>query len=79
MTNREFSIMQENDINKQIKDLKCGGGRNSGIDLLRSIAMFMVVVLHVLNYGVEYESLPPFSINWGIAWFLEGASITNIK
>ena len=56
-----------------------GGGRNSGIDLLRSIAMFMVVVLHVLNYGVEYESLPPFSINWGIAWFLEGASIVAVN
>ena len=45
--------------------------RNYGIDALRIIAMFMVVILHVLGKGGVLISLEKFSLGYEIAWFLE--------
>lgn len=45
--------------------------RNYGIDLLRILAMYMVVVLHVLGHGGILEACERFSLNYYIAWFLE--------
>lgn len=47
-------------------------GRNVGIEILRVISMFMVILLHILNHGVNYPELTPFSGNWYFAWFIEG-------
>ena len=49
-------------------------GRDYGIDLLRILAMFMVVVLHVLGQGgvLEAEAITP--VNFWTAWFLEIAT-----
>lgn len=45
--------------------------RNYGIDLLRILAMYMVVVLHVLGCGGILENCERFSLNYYVAWFLE--------
>ena len=48
--------------------------RNYGIDLLRIIAMYMVVVLHILGCGGILETCKKFSLNYYVAWFLETAA-----
>lgn len=45
--------------------------RNYGIDLLRVIAMIMVVCLHVLLYGMDINAIPSGTVNYYIAWALE--------
>ena len=45
--------------------------RNYGIDLLKIVSMFMVVVLHVLRHGGILENVPILSINDTVAWVME--------
>lgn len=45
--------------------------RNYGIDMLRLVSMFMVVILHVLGRGGVLEATTRYSANYGLAWFLE--------
>ncbi len=45
--------------------------RNYGIDALRIVAMFMVVLLHVLGNGGVLLSTEVFSLHHSLAWFLE--------
>lgn len=45
--------------------------RNRGIDLLRIISMLMIVTLHTLGHGGILDATERFSVNYGIAWFLE--------
>lgn len=45
--------------------------RNYGIELLRIIAMFMIVVLHTLGQGGILASVTPNSPHFHIAWMLE--------
>lgn len=47
--------------------------RNLGIDLLRLILMFMVVLLHILGHGGILTTAVPFSANYIIAWLIETA------
>ena len=35
--------------------------RNRGVDLLRMVAMWMVVILHILNKGGVLEAAAPLS------------------
>ena len=42
--------------------------RNYGIDLLRMIAMLMVVILHILGKGGVLQAAPPLSIRYETAW-----------
>ena len=51
------------------KDIK--SQRNYGIDLLRLLSMFMVVVLHVLGQGGILENTQALSVKGEIFWFLE--------
>ena len=41
--------------------------RNFGIDLLRIVAMIMIVMLHVLGYGGILENANQFSNHYWIA------------
>lgn len=45
--------------------------RNSGIDLLRIIAMILVVTHHFLGHGEVLDCVTPLSINWYVLWFLK--------
>ncbi|MBQ7688200.1 MAG: acyltransferase family protein [Clostridia bacterium] len=48
--------------------------RNYGVDLLRIVAMCMVVILHVLNFGGILEAAKGDPVKEGTAWFLEIAA-----
>lgn len=50
-----------------------------GIDLLRIVAMFMIVVLHILGPGGILENTNLLSINYNIGWFLEIASYCSVN
>lgn len=45
--------------------------RNYGIDLLKIVSMFMVVVLHVLGHGGVLEHALDLTLNDTVAWFIE--------
>ena len=45
--------------------------RNVGVEILRIVAMFMIVILHILSLGLNYNELIPYTQNWYIANFLE--------
>lgn len=45
--------------------------RNYGIDLLRIVSMFMIIVLHIINHGGVLTLLTSLSPAYEIAWFLE--------
>lgn len=45
--------------------------RNYGVDALKILSMFMVVVLHTLGKGKILESTEPFSAQYEVAWLLE--------
>ena len=53
-------------------------GRNYGIDALRILAAFMVLVLHILGQGGVLRSLPTLSVNHCVAWALEIASFCAV-
>ncbi len=62
-------------INTQIdKSLCAEEKRNYGIDFLKIISAFMVVVLHVLGQGGVLSACENGSLKWYIAWALEIAS-----
>ena len=46
---------------------------NAGVDLLRVLSMFMVVVLHVLGQGGVLAALTPGTPGWALGWTLECA------
>ena len=46
-------------------------GRNYGIDALRIVSMWMVVILHILDQGGILSRLTLFSAKYEAAWFLE--------
>lgn len=45
--------------------------RNYGIDLLRMISMFMIVVLHILGQGGVMVKIPGMESSFYASWFLE--------
>ena len=59
---------------EKIASRQLNSQRNSGIDLLRIITMYMVIVLHVLGSGGVLESAPASSLHYWILWFLEIAA-----
>ena len=56
---------------KELEIKEVNTQRNFGIDLLRLISMFMVVVLHVLGNGGVLRNTQPLSIKSEVLWFLE--------
>lgn len=46
--------------------------RNKGLDILKILSMYMVVILHILSRGSGLlTTLAPGSATWDLAWFLE--------
>lgn len=54
-------------------------GRNWGIDLLRILSMFMVVVLHVLGQGGVLVAQAPLDCGWTLCWILESACFCAVN
>lgn len=48
--------------------------RNPGLDLLRSLSMLMVVVLHLLGRGGVMAAVVPFTAHYWAVWLLETAA-----
>lgn len=46
--------------------------RNFGLDILKILSMFMVVVLHTLGKGKVLQTVNPFSVNYYIAQYIDG-------
>lgn len=53
--------------------------RNIGIDLLRILSMFMVVLLHVLGKGGVLSNTVPLSLNYNLAYFIEIAAYCAVN
>lgn len=53
--------------------------RICGIDLLKIVSMFMIVVLHVLGKGGILNNAPDGSSQYYIAWFLESAAFCSVN
>lgn len=45
--------------------------RNVGIDLLKILAMFMIVIWHILGHGGIINSVETFSLNYKIVWLIK--------
>lgn len=53
--------------------------RQVNIELLRIVAMFMVVVLHCNVFGENMRNTDPLTLNWFGVWFLEKVSIVAVN
>lgn len=53
--------------------------RNYGIDFLRLLSMFMVVVLHTLGDGGILPNTEPLSLKYWVAWTLEIACYCSVN
>lgn len=53
--------------------------RNYGIDFLRILSMFMIVLLHTLGNGGVLYSAEPLSLHYWVCWFLEIASYCAVN
>lgn len=56
-----------------------GSGRKTGIDILRMLSMYMVVVLHVLGQGGVLSSTQWMSKRYMAAWWLETAAYCAVN
>ncbi len=45
--------------------------RNYGIDLLRIVSMYFILILHMLGKGGVLENVVLFSLNWHFIWLIE--------
>lgn len=53
--------------------------RQYGIDLLRMISMFMIIVLHILLQGGIFSAVKPLSHQFDVAWMLEALCICAVN
>lgn len=53
--------------------------RNSGIDLLKIISMFMIVILHVILYGLKFSNLNIFSVKGIFTNLIEGICLCAVN
>lgn len=56
----------------------CFDSRNRGIDLLRIVAMIMVVTHHFLGHGQVLSVVNELSLNWYITWFIKVSCYTSV-
>mgnify|MGYP003303301743 CR=1 FL=1 len=59
----------ERQVEKQKVDINAS--RNYGLDMLKMLSMFMVVILHILCQGGVYANTIKMSFSYEIAWLLE--------
>ena len=52
--------------------------KNHGIDVLRMLAMFMVVVLHILNQGGILNASGRFTSQYEVGWLLQTAAFCAV-
>ncbi len=53
--------------------------RQYGIDLLRILSMFMIIVLHILMQGGIFKAVKPLSHQFDVAWMLEALCICAVN
>lgn len=53
--------------------------RNYGIDLLRMVSMFLIVILHTLGHGGLLNALEVNSLSYHLAWILETAAYCAVN
>jgi len=53
--------------------------RNMSLDLLRIIAMLMVIILHTFGYSGLLSAYPALSLQYNIVWFVEFVSIVAVN
>lgn len=53
--------------------------RNYGIDLLRIVSMFMIVMLHSLGHGKALAGAETMSVNYQLLWLLECAAYCAVN
>lgn len=53
--------------------------RNYSLDLLRLLAMFMIVILHTLGHGGLLYSTVPYSSTYYAAWFIESLALCAVN
>lgn len=53
--------------------------RNYGIDLLRVLCMFLIVILHVLGKGGILDNATPLSSHYWLAWLLEMVALCSVN
>lgn len=54
------------------------GKRNYGLDALRMLAMFMIVILHILNQGGILNASGRFTSQYEAGWLLESAAFCAV-
>ena len=52
--------------------------RNAGIDILRILSMFMVVMIHINGAGGVFKSTKPLTMNWLFSNFIEQIGIVAV-
>ena len=53
--------------------------RNIGIDALKIVSMFMIVLLHIFGQGGILNTLPQFSTRYNITWLIEIMSLCSVN
>ena len=53
--------------------------RNIGIDALKILSMFMIVILHILGQGGILATLPQFSMRYNISWLIEIMCLCSVN
>ncbi len=53
--------------------------RQCGIDVLKSLSMFMVVMLHIIGHGGLLDSIVNGTVNYYVTWLVEIASISAVN
>ena len=56
-----------------------GNSHNYGLDLLRIVAMFMIVMIHVLGYGGVRDTPAKLTVNYNIAWLMNTAAYCAVN
>ncbi len=66
-------------VNSNRKNAVDVGKHNWGVDLLKIVSTYFVVMLHILGQGGIISASSPLTINYEIAWFLEIGSYCAVN
>lgn len=71
------SLLSKKDHSMSVDSIK--SNRNFGIDILRMVSMYLVVVGHVLAKGNILNSTLPFSLSYEILWLMKVISVCAVN